>query len=194
MFSLKRPVKSNCQAALFDGVLSLARLSVKDNRCHQTQIWGLTFSLQRRTFQLWLKSGHVWDVIKNISKPLFDRQQIWVRPVWKIQLSQQCRTLFWQSRKFPGPGVCVWIIMAFTHMRILPQGERRTSKARTECPNAPFPAGHSPLRRCSRRTLGGGRIDGRLHLKKKKKKKAEGKKNLLHKTRYRKWSCWNYMW
>lgn len=104
MFGLKRAVKSNCQAALFDGVLSLTHLSVKDNCCHKTQIWGLTFSLQRRTFQLRLKSGHVWYVIKNISKPLFDRQQIWVRPVWKIQLSQQCRTLFWQSRKFPGPG------------------------------------------------------------------------------------------
>lgn len=30
--------------------------------------------------------------------------------------------------------------MAFTHMRILPQGERRTLAAWTECPNAPFPS------------------------------------------------------
>lgn len=101
MFGLKRAVKSNCQAALFDGVLSFTRLSVKDNRCHQTQTWSLTFS--RRTFQLRLKGGHVWYVIKNISKPLFDRQQIWVRPVWKNRFSQQCHTFFWQNRKFPGP-------------------------------------------------------------------------------------------
>lgn len=38
MFGLKRAVKSNCQAALFDGVLSLTRLSVKDNHCDQNQI------------------------------------------------------------------------------------------------------------------------------------------------------------
>lgn len=57
MFGLKRAVKSNCQAALFDGVLSLTDLSVKDNHCQQTQIWDLTFSLQRRAFSSNWKVG-----------------------------------------------------------------------------------------------------------------------------------------
>lgn len=58
------------------------------------------------------------------------------------------------EQEIPQRRECVWIIVAFTHMRILPQGDRRTSAARTECPNAPFPAGFSLLRYISRQTLG----------------------------------------
>lgn len=38
IFGLKRAVKSNCQAALFDGVISLTHLSVKEKDCCQSQI------------------------------------------------------------------------------------------------------------------------------------------------------------
>lgn len=38
IFGLKRTVKSNCQAALFDGVVSLTHLSVREKDCCQSQI------------------------------------------------------------------------------------------------------------------------------------------------------------
>lgn len=38
IFGLKRAVKSNCQAALFDGAVSLTHLSVKEKDCCQSQI------------------------------------------------------------------------------------------------------------------------------------------------------------
>lgn len=95
------------------------------------------------------------------------------------------------EQEIPWPRECVWIIMAFTHMRILPQGECCTSTAWTECPNTPFPAGRSLLRYSSRQTLGGEESMGGF---KRKKKKAELKKRVSLKSFYRKWSCLNYMW
>ncbi len=38
IFGLKSAVKSNCQAALFDGAVLLAHLSVKQKDCCQSQI------------------------------------------------------------------------------------------------------------------------------------------------------------
>lgn len=47
------------------------------------------------------------------------------------------------KQQIPRPMECVWIIMAFTHMRILPQGKRRTAAAGTESPKIPFRTGRS---------------------------------------------------
>lgn len=49
--------------------------------------------------------------------------------------------------------------MAFTHMRILPQGERRTAAAGTESPNIPFRAGRSLLGYNIRQAPGGEETD-----------------------------------
>lgn len=59
------------------------------------------------------------------------------------------------KQQIPRPMECVWIIMAFTHMRILPQGERRTAAAWTESPNIPFRAGRSLQGYSIRQTPGG---------------------------------------
>lgn len=67
IFGLKMAVKSDCQAALFDGVVSLAHLSVKKKDCCQSQIQelrrvdlrGISLSGRQRNLrsrvQLWFK-------------------------------------------------------------------------------------------------------------------------------------------
>lgn len=120
MFGLKRAVKSNCQAALFDGVLSLTDLSVKDNHCQQTQIWDLTFSLQRRAFQIQLKSPLVCYVIKHISKPFFLIDSRF-KAGQSGKFSYPNSVAYCSGRAGNSPGVCLDDFRIYSHENLAPR-------------------------------------------------------------------------